>query len=582
MAPVSTSVLLRLVVVLLRGVTVVLASADCPCIPTEHLHQLFPTVDGSLRFSFQAALSHQAGPCNGCPGIRSPIDAAEWDDANASNARLVAYPATYGSSTCSAWDAGLAPHCGESPAPLWCSVPWCYVNASVCRSSDKTMYRSTYLEPTPLFWSYDACSLGSTDAALDSFLESLGKSTTAAVRNRTLKVGIPMSYAPWHAKVGQRVEDEFYEDDTLPYEGLVIDYMSHLRSQASLLGDSLEFEYTWISRGSRSQKSSRWTASVLDVQKGLVDMAASDFWATQERLELAAFTVPIAVELVYLWVPRPDPSNPLAELMKVFNPLDLTVWLCVFGAVIVVGWVDTALGKVTSRASSSSTTTSSSAAASSSSVSSTIASGKPDDAPAAPFDAAVLHSPDDPNSGRRPSSLSSCRQLMSQHLHCDGVYSSAMELVGGGTGHDEGMSVAQRCLRFTWGFFILILLSSYTANLASHLTKSNTGRFWRDVDDATADGARICITSALCTEARGRWPDASFVCTSGSQDAMDGVGDGRCEAMAFSLDSIRLRNRYGVQVCADTPLIDNWPPLNPPLNPPSDPPLTPTPWAPHC
>lgn len=496
---------------------VIVASADCPCLSTEFLHELVPLVDGSMQMAFPASLSDKAGPCHGCSGIKSPLSAGEWERANASNARLFSYPADYGSSGCSAFDAGLAPFCTASPAPLWCSMPWCYVNTSVCRASEKSMYRSIHLEPTPLYFSYDACAMDPTDAVIQSFLSSA--LTTAAVTNQTLKMGIPKSSAPYHVKAGELLKDEFYEDDARPWEGLVVDYMSRIVAEARTLGSDLGLEYTWVSRGSRRQQSSRWTASVLDVQKGLIDMSAGEFWVTQQRLQLTAFTVPIHVDLMYLWVPGPDPNDPVAELMKVANPLSGWVWLCVIAAVMVVGWVDTWLVAASTDVSVAPAEGPAAGASSRPPAPEERTASAPGGGGGAAEAGGAAGAP---QSSLRPSA--SQQEALTRYSR--GVYASAMDLVGGGTGHEEGMGLAQRTVRITWGFFILILLSAYTANLASHLTKSKTGDYWRDVDEATRDGARICITSVLCSEAKGRWPAAAFVCSSGSQDSFDGVKGG--------------------------------------------------------
>jgi hypothetical protein len=46
---------------------------------------------------------------------------------------------------------------------------------------------------------------------------------------------------------------------------------------------------------------SMFTACVHDVQNGLLDLCVGDFWLTPERLELAPFTTPVALEHLHLF-----------------------------------------------------------------------------------------------------------------------------------------------------------------------------------------------------------------------------------------------------------------------------------------
>ena len=368
------------------------------------------------------------------------------------------------------------------------------------------MYRSVHLEPTPLFYSYDTCSSDNEEAAVNSFLESVGRKSSSTLKNVTLRVGIPYSYLPFHGRANEMVEDELYEDDSVPFQGIIVDYMSEMERNALAMGDHLHFSFTWTSRGSRSKMSSRWTATVSDVQKGLIDAAASDFWATQERLELAAFTVPISFEVIYLWVPKPGKQDFWQDVVKVFKPFSYDMWGALVGIVFFLGALDIWLDSHPTHRNLRNSF--------------------------APF----------PSHCHRANSLLIRLSKSTSH--------TAAELVGGSiSGSEAPMTAGRKVLQLTWGFFITITISAYTANLASFLTRTDIGSHWYDVASVTKDSGSICINEILCGEARGRWPNAYFVCTAGSQDTFDGIRDGRCQAMAFSRDAVKLREKWARLVC---------------------------------
>ena len=52
----------------------------------------------------------------------------------------------------------------------------------------------------------------------------------------------------------------------------------------------------------------------------------------------------------------------------------------------------------------------------------------------------------------------------------DGIYGSSMDLFGAGSTVTDVTSLGARCLKFGWGFLILIVVAAYTANLAAFLT----------------------------------------------------------------------------------------------------------------
>ena len=96
-------------------------------------------------FALLALLAHGRCPCisaskllpqdsNGC--LTSTCDSP------LQNYNLGCVNASYGSSTCSTWEQAM-PACLVANPPSHCAEPWCYVNATLCRSSSLRYQKST-------------------------------------------------------------------------------------------------------------------------------------------------------------------------------------------------------------------------------------------------------------------------------------------------------------------------------------------------------------------------------------------------------------------------------------------------------
>lgn len=64
---------------------------------------------------------------------------------------------------------------------------------------------------------------------------------------------------------------------------------------------------------------------------------------------------------------------------------------------------------------------------------------------------------------------------------------------------------------FGFGFFILIVVASYVANLAAFLTQAGYPDFVATMDEAVEQGKKVCALPALKTELEKAWPLADFV-----------------------------------------------------------------------
>ena len=160
-----------------------------------------------------------------------------------------------------------------------------------------------------LFYSYATC--GGDHSAFTTF-ELLQQ----ASNQHQLVVVIPsIAYSPYHYKRDQPggapltssapYELSHYRDDSVPWEGILVEYFAKLAGSSYTGLGSPKWVLTWTSASSRAQHTSSWTAAVNDVALGIADIGCSLFWMTAERLGMASFTANLLSDQFYLFVPKP-------------------------------------------------------------------------------------------------------------------------------------------------------------------------------------------------------------------------------------------------------------------------------------
>jgi len=99
-----------------------------------------------------------------------------------------------------------------------------------------------------------------------------------------------------------------------------------------------------------------------------------------------------------------------------------------------------------------------------------------------------------------------------------------------------------------WGFFVLIALSAYTANLAAFLTKQDIGTYWRSVEDVMVSRETICAPMELKSLFNSKYPSATFYFT-GFLDVVLAYDRGECAAYILSLITVQTTPWVHNRVC---------------------------------
>lgn len=92
---------------------------------------------------------------------------------------------------------------------------------------------------------------------------------------------------------------------------------------------------------------------------------------------------------------------------------------------------------------------------------------------------------------------------------------------------------------FGFGFFILIVVSAYVANLAAFLTKSGVNEYIGTIEEVNAKGLKVCANPALKNELETAHPSAKFVYSQGDTSYYGMVEDyksGKCDFIAADND----------------------------------------------
>lgn len=236
---------------------------------------------------------------------------------------------TYGSGACAAHDAKAEPCASE--AREYCGQPWCYVSPDACVGVPHRA--SSHLSGE--YYSYETCGGNSQPWEEGERAEVL--------RGRKLRVAVPMLIKPTHYVVGD--DGTEYTDmkvDDLPEglslathgRGILIEFYEILAARGGFFVD-----WRGTSGGNVARVDSIYSACNFDVADGIADVCGSNLWTTSPRLEVSKFATPYRIDLFHLMVPRGDlAKDTLRERIKTpYRPFSTQLWLAIVAAVLCVG-----------------------------------------------------------------------------------------------------------------------------------------------------------------------------------------------------------------------------------------------------
>ncbi len=142
------------------------------------------------------------------------------------------------------------------------------------------------------------------------------------------------------------------------------------------------------------------------------------------------------------------------------------------------------------------------------------------------------------------------RKVAYFRLIVDAFLEKGMFFFSAGIEQDTGASLPHKVLMFGFGFFILIAVSAYVAELAALLTRSGLKTEYGSMKQVVDENVPICGHPALKDELELKWPKATWVFPSDGFDAtFEAYARGECKVLAIGREDTILNKDYLKRVC---------------------------------
>jgi hypothetical protein len=229
---------------------------------------------------------------------------------------------------------------------------------------------------------------------------------------------------------------------------------------------------------------------------------------------MAAFTIPIIYDKTFLVIPRPGSTDKLSDqVVKVLAPFSAELWTLLLSIILVAALLSVWFA-----------------------------------------DHSELHR----HTSDRRMSLTQMknslqptrRRKVYARLALDAFLEKGTNFFSAGVDNDAATSLPNKLLMFGFGFFILITVSAYVANLAAFLTR-NVNEI-TSMEGAVASNMIICAHPAIQSELKIAWPKANFYFTKSGQEFNGMLEDyrlGQCDVMAVGWEDTSMDLIFRDQIC---------------------------------
>ena len=401
------------------------------------------------------------------------------------------YPSSYGRGACAAHDAGFEPYCASGNAESFCSLSWCYVNATTCHSSPHVYQASDLFPDSSLYFSYATCGASTWEEA---------SSTWDDIRDM-------------NSLAGKVVRAALHGSNQAP-----VQYYENIALRAGFT-----IEWREVSNGSLTLHAPDTTkACVDDVGRGLLDLCIGVVWMKADRMSLSSFTAPICecararfrsvapqpnlgdtfacadTDTWYLMLKRPvETTSFLEDMGHPFLPFTWPLWVAILFFTVFLGLVRAQLAT------------------------------------------SDEHLKEEGADKYGPAGV------MKNEL-----YFTFMDLLGGGVdaaaGTDAGHHAGPHLLNIGFAFFVLLVMASYTANLAAMLaTESLKSGAITSLEDCAEQKCTLCIFYKIEADFKALYDTTGMnvMPWSSNTPMIQAAIDGSCDATIFDWDNYK--SRYG-------------------------------------
>ena len=304
-------------------------------------------------------------------------------------------------------------------------------------------------------------------------------------------------------------------------QGYMIDYLDAVLN----ISDIGAWNYTHRSRASSvAYPSSSYTAAAYDIQHRISCLGGGPFWITTERLKMTAFTTPLTIYKIRLFIKSPlvDENNNgtfVENIFKILSPFDTGLWISFFVSLLLVAIMK-------------------------------IWFAEKDGEKSKWWHLLRSKSYKEGSFYYRVSTL--------LFVFFDSIIATFIDAFGQSVSFDINGSTSQKILNLGFGFLVLVILAGYTANLAAFLTRSNEIHhepYVSDMIEATSLRTKICAPAALKSNLLEAWPNAAWVFVGGgdyfstAEKMIYNFDNGICEGIVESFDDLLSDPYWMVQFC---------------------------------
>jgi len=434
-------------------VSTVKESMSCPCLTAASTGVNARKMITDLKVLNKKNLFNEKYGLEGCKGYDADIDVGTTIKCKGSNSKRCTKNWCY-------VDPDVCPvntrECGKS---------WCYNVTSICKVGDP---EDKYCRSRPRrSETSELASMG-----VKSSSETCGEidaSSVAAIwpemAGSNLNTGWLESH-PWNfytETADATVADKKDKDGKLwVRDGILKSYWTEVLKKADMgvnyaspAVSQLSRDTVWLDNSFNSS----WSSCVYDLAIGRLDFCMADFWVTARRLRQCNFLPSIYSDEVFLMEDSKFEESLLEILQKPFLPFAYDLWGFVLASLVVMGvliaWAETG------------------------------------------------HNPEDYQDERCPMCF------------CKGVFQGVNSYLTSGyfyTAYPQ--TIHGMCFSLGLGFFVLLSLSTYTANLASFLILKKVAAGVNTLEDAVRTGSPICVSQVYLQDMIAKVPDLKGVaCT---------------------------------------------------------------------
>ncbi len=370
--------------------------------------------------------------------------------------------------------------------PKLCDTNWCFIDEKTCFHSNQTSakVRFTSNEWPLKYYSISTCR--------DSFGKENLFRREDYLYGAEISVLVPSNMWPYYYLSSSKEaggEDLHHErfNETHFVKGVLVDFLNEIKSMTNI--KSIEYF------GAPDFPSNDNLIGPKYVQRNIVDLSIGPLVEFPQALAISSFSMPILPIkfFIYELEKSDDGQSFLFSFRKMFEPFDSNLCYTLIICVFLVALLNICLSSPSS-------------------------------------DFASWHQKLNDDKLKKSHNLK--RLSTFARIHTSSLLRSFNECFGNASEIEERFSVPHKFVAFGFGFFILIISSSYTANLATFLSYTKGSTYISSMKQAIDDKVKFCIPSYLEDTLQDTWPNARFVPLDNYKDTVfEAMKSKKCDAI---------------------------------------------------